>query len=635
MTIYRSPVKDAPIGQRVLHCEGASCAERFKAHPIGDEMFLCRNHGRGLGKCFSTAFAYPRKQLRTLSASDSKNGDGVFQHYHQGIDVVRRIGPEGAGDPILSVTEGKVVHIEPVETFGKKGNSGGYGISIMIESSVPWRPGPLYFFYSHCESIAFGLELGSPVSEQQEIAKVGSTGNARATKPHLHFEVRTSATLPKSRSWRTEATQHDLGILRLDPLEVLRQLGPWGMSTVYFPNEQLSAATQGENPKRKPVNPQTTLMLHTKVEQSPRGGYFPLGANNDWHGGVHFATTPNQTIVAPFDGTIVAFRLDSDPVASLEDAGHINFILLRHEISEPAAALLNPAASPTVDPKATPGTPGNSKASSVGRGGSNEPELVLHVKNGLHAHMSPTGAPFYAPTNYKELNDPYPDDELYAAIEAFQASLPAPKAGKKKKKSPPPWPDGVMTVGGYTWKSLFGENSGLPMHKDGDPEGGDPIALEPDAPAGGDPIAVEPEQPAAKLDPKRVVYSLLLHLGPRAVDAAAAKEFPWLAQGSLEPADDDAAGLAAAAAKQRRAEDKAESTYTLTRRVGFPEAELGTDPAPDAGAEDDIRWVQRRLARLADFTGPSDLGGCRKRSDRLHWFARSEIAERKVRESCL
>lgn len=94
--------------------------------------------------------------------------------------------------------------------------------------------------------------------------------------------------------------------------------------------------------------------IHADIDASPSGGYFPLGINNSWHGGLHLAAPLGSTLVAPFDATIVAARLDPDPDSALHHEGHSNFILLRHQLSEAVHALFRGKSPDDVEPGATP-----------------------------------------------------------------------------------------------------------------------------------------------------------------------------------------------------------------------------------------------------------------------------------------
>jgi len=246
--------------------------------------FKCPNKGGDNG-CEGGAFLYPRKPSK-----------GYF-HFHQGIDLgqlepgvkemLQKSGAEGF--PILSVTDGIVVHTQEWD-----GVSSGYGTSVGIYH----RDSERLFWYAHCLAKSITVSEGQPVSEGQVIALVGNTGKAGAH--HLHFEVIKS----KFKNNRPEYKQpiggkeweRELGDARgprLDPLKVLAEPGPWGPKQVF-------------TPWGTAFDPKWAADLHDAVEVQSYGGYFPLGANNFWHGGVHLPLLEGTLVHAACDGTIVA-----------------------------------------------------------------------------------------------------------------------------------------------------------------------------------------------------------------------------------------------------------------------------------------------------------------------------------------
>ena len=58
--------------------------------------------------------------------------------------------------------------------------------------------GRLAYYYAHLDRYAPGIKQGDRVKRGEVIAYVGSTGNARADAPHLHF---TTYALGPSRQW--------------------------------------------------------------------------------------------------------------------------------------------------------------------------------------------------------------------------------------------------------------------------------------------------------------------------------------------------------------------------------------------------------------------------------------------------
>jgi len=58
------------------------------------------------------------------------------------------------------------------------------------------------------------------------------------------------------------------------------------------------------------VTEETIAWAYSVTEQTNDGGYFPVGANLAWHGGLHFPSVdPTATVHALFPGTVVAARL--------------------------------------------------------------------------------------------------------------------------------------------------------------------------------------------------------------------------------------------------------------------------------------------------------------------------------------
>ncbi|MEX1365350.1 MAG: M23 family metallopeptidase, partial [Nannocystaceae bacterium] len=286
MTIHRIPVDGASLPPRLACIDidpatgkrvGNRCRERWEKYD--GSSFNCQNG------CSKAAFLYPRKRR--------SNGDF---HFHQGIDIGRT-----SGDPIRSVTDGRVV----VAIDKYEGSWSYYGKIVVIEATGV----PYYFLYAHCDSIEPDIVRGVTVRQGQQIATVGNTfyskenptGVFTSSRPHLHFEVLASlksSYLRRETQLGDDQTRSGGGEQpRLDPLYILEQLGPWGMNSVYSPigGELTQAGAE---------------VLHAGVESSDHGGYFPLGANNHWHGGVHMAVAEGSTLVAPFDATIVAARLD-------------------------------------------------------------------------------------------------------------------------------------------------------------------------------------------------------------------------------------------------------------------------------------------------------------------------------------
>ena len=87
---------------------------------------------------------------------------------HTGVDIATNMGTK-----IKSATSGEVVIASEEGDYGKH-------LKIQI--------GDVSIIYAHCNNLY--VKQGDQISQGQEIAEVGTTGNS--TGPHLHFEIRIS-----------------------------------------------------------------------------------------------------------------------------------------------------------------------------------------------------------------------------------------------------------------------------------------------------------------------------------------------------------------------------------------------------------------------------------------------------------
>ena len=93
---------------------------------------------------------------------------GSVPKNHTGTDIASTTGTK-----IKSATNGQVVLVSEEGDYGKH-------LKIQI--------GEVSIIYAHCNNIY--VKEGDQITQGQEIAEVGSTGNS--TGPHLHFEIRIS-----------------------------------------------------------------------------------------------------------------------------------------------------------------------------------------------------------------------------------------------------------------------------------------------------------------------------------------------------------------------------------------------------------------------------------------------------------
>lgn len=109
---------------------------------------------------------------------------------HQGWDIYATV-----GTAIKAIATGKIVN-----TANSKG---GYGKSITLEFT--YGPQTLYAFYAHLSKV--DVSEGDTVFEGQLIGETGITGNAIASAPHLHFEIRESASAGKGLGKRRDPSE--------------------------------------------------------------------------------------------------------------------------------------------------------------------------------------------------------------------------------------------------------------------------------------------------------------------------------------------------------------------------------------------------------------------------------------------
>jgi peptidoglycan LD-endopeptidase LytH len=90
---------------------------------------------------------------------------------HRAVDIMA---PRGS--PVRAVDGGTIVRLA----------SGGAGGTTIYQHDAEAR---FCYYYAHLQGYAPGLREGQEVARGDVIAYVGTTGNAPATAPHLHFAI--------------------------------------------------------------------------------------------------------------------------------------------------------------------------------------------------------------------------------------------------------------------------------------------------------------------------------------------------------------------------------------------------------------------------------------------------------------
>jgi peptidoglycan LD-endopeptidase LytH len=90
------------------------------------------------------------------------------------------------GTNFVAVTSGTIDEVSTVDSWDPATNvasaSGGLSVRILGDDG-------LHYYGAHLSTIAFGIRTGLWVPAGQLLGRVGNTGDARFTNPHVHFEV--------------------------------------------------------------------------------------------------------------------------------------------------------------------------------------------------------------------------------------------------------------------------------------------------------------------------------------------------------------------------------------------------------------------------------------------------------------
>jgi len=81
--------------------------------------------------------------------------------------------------------------------------------------------------------------------------------------------------------------------------------------------------------------------FYDNIEGDETGGWYPIGANQTWHSGVHLHIDEGTPVYAMSKGTIVAIRN-----VNRVDLGDASFVLIRHEMAEEAVVVEGEEAEP-------------------------------------------------------------------------------------------------------------------------------------------------------------------------------------------------------------------------------------------------------------------------------------------------
>jgi peptidoglycan LD-endopeptidase LytH len=123
------------------------------------------------GELLARRLAFPVRGIEPESIADSFADARGATRVHNAMDIMA---PRGT--PVVAVDAG---------TVSRLGNGGAGGITVYQLDET----GRYAFYYAHLDRIAPGLAEGQAVRRGDVLGYVGTTGNAPATAPHLHFAI--------------------------------------------------------------------------------------------------------------------------------------------------------------------------------------------------------------------------------------------------------------------------------------------------------------------------------------------------------------------------------------------------------------------------------------------------------------
>lgn len=220
--------------------------------------------------------------------------------------------PAPSGTPIPAAANGRVIQNRHQYNVA---SGTGWGWFLLIEHQI--NDQTVQTRYAHM-AVQSPIEVGQRVVQGQTIGQVGSTGGS--TGPHLHFEVIVDGT-------------------PVDP------------ATFDFPAGDPPHAPSGDwsypFPPARQDDRSNLPELYQQALAGSESGFFPIGLNGIWHGGIHFdrgtgtKLEQQKGVHSLAAGEVVAYRVDSTyPITgySTGEAEYSSgFVLVRHKLRLPPA----------------------------------------------------------------------------------------------------------------------------------------------------------------------------------------------------------------------------------------------------------------------------------------------------------
>ena len=183
------------VGKRELTVEGGRLqprkgeAPRLLAAPVKGSYYLFFNQSTMAYHYWYTAFTGGEIYTSEKFAFDLTRGNELWENTYAG-DPRANSSYYAYGDPLYAVASGKVLKVVDgrIENSGNAQdapllfNDAYYGNHLILDIG-----GGCYAAYMHCKPHTFLVAAGDIVTEGQQLASLGNSGNS--TEPHLHFQL--------------------------------------------------------------------------------------------------------------------------------------------------------------------------------------------------------------------------------------------------------------------------------------------------------------------------------------------------------------------------------------------------------------------------------------------------------------
>ena len=161
----------------------------------------------------------------TFPIAGCKTTYGKYHHDYPASDIKAKF-----GCAFVAPINGVVEDVSTKDRWSGKTNlgidRGGLYVSVIGEDGVR-------YYGSHLRSVVTSIQSGTSVKAGQILGRIGATGSARGTKPHLHFGI----------SWPTPTeTQPNIWWVRRGIVSPWKYLNNWKIGKDSSPAKAVSAA---------------------------------------------------------------------------------------------------------------------------------------------------------------------------------------------------------------------------------------------------------------------------------------------------------------------------------------------------------------------------------------------------------